>query len=125
MKNIKAQNGMTGIAWMLVIFLIGFFSYVILLLFPIYLENYNVKSVIGDLADGNEEITSASKLRETILKRLDINMVTSVPTSAISISRDANVFLVDIEYEIKEPFVGNIDLFITFKSLVEVPASNE
>jgi len=125
MKNIKSQNGMTGIAWMIVIFLLGFFAYIVMLLFPIYLENNNVKSIIGDLADSNEKFSSAAKLRRIIKKRFDINMTTSITAADVDISRDANVFLVNIDYEVREPFIGNIDLLITFKSEVEVPAENE
>ncbi|MFV1982882.1 MAG: DUF4845 domain-containing protein [Thiohalomonadales bacterium] len=125
MKNIKSQNGMTGIAWMIVIFLLGFFAYIVMILFPIYLENNNVKSIIGDLANSNENFSSAAKLRRTIKKRFDINMTTSVTAADVEISRDANVFLVNIDYEVREPFIGNIDLLITFKDEVEVPAVNE
>jgi len=116
---------MTGIGWMFVLFLIGFFTYVIMLLVPIYLENNSVNSVISDLADGNEKFISASELRKTINKRFDINMTTSINPADITISRDANMFVVDIDYEVREPFAGNIDLFFTFKSEVKIPASDE
>ncbi len=125
MKSIKSQNGMTGIGWMIVLFLIGFFAYILILLTPIYLENYSVKSVISDLADGSERFSTSSALRKIIHKRFDINMTTSVSAAEIEISRDANMFLVDVEYEVREPFIGNIDLYITFKSVVKIPAADE
>jgi hypothetical protein len=125
MINIKSQNGMTGIGWMIVMFLLGFFAYIIILVVPIYLENYNIKSVIGDLADSNERYNSASSLRRTINKRFDINMTTSVSAEDVTITRDTNMFLVDIDYEVREPFIGNIDLLFTFKSVVKIPAADE
>ncbi|MFV2061451.1 MAG: DUF4845 domain-containing protein [Gammaproteobacteria bacterium] len=125
MKSIKSQNGMTGIGWMIVLFLIGFFAYILILLTPIYLENYSVKSVISDLADGSERFSTSSALRKIIHKRFDINMTTSVTAAEIEISRDANMFLVDVEYEVREPFIGNIDLYITFKYVVKIPAADE
>lgn len=125
MKNLKYQRGMTGIAWMIVIALIMFFAYVAILLLPIYLENNSVKSVIGDLADGDDKFTTATQLRKIINRRLDINMATSVSSSDITISRDANIFVVTIDYEVREPFLGNIDLLFTFNSEVEVPADDE
>ncbi len=125
MKNLKYQRGMTGIGWMIVIGIIMFFAYIVILLLPIYLENNSVKSVIGDLADGDEKFTSGTELRKIINRRLDINMATSVSASDISISRDGNVFVVTIDYEVREPFLGNIDLLFTFKSDVEVPADDE
>ncbi len=125
MKTIKSQRGMTGIGWMIVIALIFFFAYIVILLLPIYLENSGVKSVISDLADGTESYSSVKALRSVINKRLDINMATSVSSGDITISRDADVFLVDIEYEVRESFLGNIDLLIKFKSVEEVPARDE
>ncbi len=125
MKNLKYQRGLTGIAWMIVIALIMFFAYVAILLLPIYLENNSVKSVIGDLADGDDKFTTATQLRKIINRRLDINMATSVSSSDITISRDANIFVVTIDYEVREPFLGNIDLLFTFNSEVEVPADDE
>lgn len=125
MKTIKSQRGMTGIGWMIVIALILFFAYTVMLLLPIYLENSSVKSVINDLADGTESYSSVKDLRSVINKRLDINMATSVSSADITISRDADVFLVEIEYEVRESFLGNIDLLIKFKSVEEVPARDE
>jgi hypothetical protein len=125
MKSIKSQKGMTGIGWMIVIALVMFFAYIVILLLPIYLENHSVKSVIQDLENGDESFATASKLRKIINRRLDINMATSVSSGDISISQDADVFIVDIDYEVREPFLGNIDLLITFKSSVEISASNE
>jgi len=125
MKSIKSQKGMTGIGWMIVIALVMFFAYVVILLLPIYLENHSVKSVIQDLESGDESFSTASELRKIINRRLDINMATSVSSGDISISQDADVFIVDIDYEVREPFLGNIDLLFTFKSSVEISASNE
>ncbi|VAW93540.1 hypothetical protein MNBD_GAMMA22-769 [hydrothermal vent metagenome] len=125
MKTVKSQRGMTGIGWMIVISLILFFAYTVILLLPIYLENQSVKSVINDLADGTETFATVKDLRSIINKRLDINMATSVSSSDIIISRDADLFLVEIEYEVRESFLGNIDLLIKFKSVEEVSARDE
>ena len=124
-KSLKSQRGMTGIGWMIVISLFLFFAYVLMILFPIYLDNYSVKSIISGLSESDESFTSAAKLRRTINKRLDVNAVTSVRAEDITITREADKFLVDIDYEVREPFLGNIDLLFTFKSVENVSASDE
>jgi len=124
-RTLKLQRGMTGIGWMLVISIGAFFAYTLILLFPIYLDNFSVKSIINGLADGDESFSSASKLRRILKIRLDVNSVTSVRYDDITISREADKFLLDIDYEVREPFLGNIDLVFTFKSVEYVPASDE
>lgn len=119
MKTIHSQKGMTGIGWMLVIALILFFAYTVMTLLPVYLESYNVGSVTKSLAD--EKDLTPKLIKSLLLKRLDINMATSVAAEDIYITRETNGFLVEIEYEVREPFIANIDLVLYFKKSIEIP----
>ena len=46
MKTLKRQQGMTGIGWLIILGMIGFFVSLGLRLFPVYSENFNVSSSI-------------------------------------------------------------------------------
>ena len=57
-----------------------------------------------------------------ILKRLDVNMVSSVTKDDIFIEKIKNTVIVDVEYEVRKPLFGNLDVIISFRKSVEAPA---
>ena len=76
MQSLKKQRGMTGLGWLTVLFLIGFFAFLGIKLAPIYLEHYSIKTVVKSLNDEpNITKTTPSEVRKLIMKRLKINSV--------------------------------------------------
>ncbi len=118
----QKQTGMTAIGWLIVVALIIMFVLVILKLFPIYMDGFKVGSILDDIE--NEPATSTMTpvaISKTILKRLDINMVSGVTKDHIYINKFKNSMTVEIEYEIRAKLVGNIDLVVHFNKSVTIP----
>jgi hypothetical protein len=123
MKLANHQQGMTlfGVAFTLL--LIGFATFTTLKLFPAYMQNFNVKGSLKSIeADRSQEYLGAVAVRDRVLKRLDINDVTQVDKEDIRIKRDGGLYLIDIDYEVRIPFMSNISLLIEFKNHAEVSA---
>ena len=72
--------------------------------------------------DKSREYLGAVAVRDTVLKRLDINNVNQVKKEDISISRDGGFYYIDIDYEVRIPFISNVSLLIDFKNHAEVSA---
>lgn len=120
MQSLKKQRGMTGIGWLLVLFLIGFFSFLAIKLIPIYLEHYSIKTVIESLND--EPLISKkspAEVRKLIKKRLKINSVYDFKKEYLTIKKGGGVMTVSVAYDVVEPMIGNVSVLVSFKEQVE------
>jgi len=117
------QQGITVFGVAFTMFLIGFVTFTTLKLFPAYMQNFNIRSSLqGMEGDKSREYLGAIAVRDTVLKRLDINNVTQVDKEDISVSRDGEYYYIDIDYEVKIPFISNVSLLLDFKNHAEVSA---
>ncbi len=117
------QRGMTGLGWLTVLALIGFFALLVLKLAPIYMDHYQVASSVKSL-EKEPLITrkSPAEIRNLLKRKLKINYVTDLPKDAIKIRKTGGVLKVDVDYQKKEHFFANIDFLVTFKENIELVA---
>ena len=115
------QKGMTGIGWLVVLALIGFFAMLIIKITPIYMENYSIKGVLASLKE-EPMITkkTVAEVRQMVQRRLKVNGVYDMHRDNIKIKRDGGVMTVDISYEVQKNMVGNIDILVVFSDKVEL-----
>lgn len=116
------QKGMTGISIMTLLVLIAFIAVTLLKIMPIYFDSFKVGDVVSSLK-GERGLgeKSPNELKTIILKRLDVNMVSDVTKEHIFIEKIKNEVLIDVEYEVRKPMFGNLDVIISFKKSAEVP----
>ncbi len=122
MKGLHQQRGVTGITMVLIVALVAFFSLLAIRLFPVYLEHFKVVSHLENLAseEGVSDL-SDKEIRKTLLKRFDIDDVENVRAEDIFIEHpDRNTTIVAIEYEVRTPAFGNVDMVVSFIDEVEV-----
>ena len=122
MKGLYHQRGVTGITVILIVALVAFFSLIAIRLFPIYLEHFKVTSHLHNLAaeDGAGKL-SDSEIRKILAKRFDIDDVEHVRAEDIFIEHpDRNTTIIAIEYEVRTPAFGNVDMVVSFVDEVEV-----
>jgi len=115
------QRGMTGAGWLLVLFLIGFFSLLTLKLAPIYMDNYKVRTVLASLEE-EPLITKkgVGEIRKMIKRRMKVNGFYDFDKDSIAITRDGGVTTVEIAYEVQENIAGNVDILVFFSDSVEL-----
>lgn len=116
MNTVKRQKGMTAIAMVLVLGMVGFFAMVAIRLFPIYLEHFSVASHLNSLAeDASVKDKSNREILSTLKKRFDIDDVKNVKEENIFIERNKNnSIVIAVEYEVRTPVIGNIDMMVSF-----------
>ncbi|HEB97056.1 MAG TPA: DUF4845 domain-containing protein [Sedimenticola thiotaurini] len=121
MNRIDRQRGMTGVGWLTVLALIGFFAMLILKLAPVYMEHYSVKTVLASLKEEPLITTrSVAEVRRLLKKRLTINGVYDMKKEAMKIKKEGGVMRVRIAYEVRKHMVGNVDVVISFDDQVEL-----
>ncbi len=118
---LSKQRGMTGLGWLTVLALIAFFSLLILKLAPIYLDHYSVASTVKSL-ESEPLITKKTpgEIRSLLKKRLKINYVSDLPKDAIKIKKAPGILKVDVNYQVRKPLFGNIELLLTFQEHIEL-----
>ncbi len=123
MQSKNKQKGLTGISIMVMLVAIAFIAVIFLKIMPIYFDAFKVGDVVAAMKDerglGDKPNNEIAKM---ILKRLDVNMVTDVTKEDILVERAKNIVYIDIEYEVRKPMFGNLDVIISFKKSVEAPA---
>ncbi|MBK8162374.1 MAG: DUF4845 domain-containing protein [Gammaproteobacteria bacterium] len=114
----KQQEGLTFLSLLIVLAVVGFFAYIGIKLTPIYLQHFSVTSSLQSLAEEESQGLAVGELRSRLLKRLEINSVTHVTEDDIKVRNEANSKTVTVQYEVQEPFYGNVSLLISFEDSV-------
>ena len=110
----KKQRGMTLISWILVLGIIAFFATVVMRLLPMYQEYYGVVQIMDGMKIElkNNKMTKNQVLL-MLYKRFDTGYIFSVKQDNIEILRGKNnvhVSKIVIDYEVRKPFMAQIDL---------------
>lgn len=116
------QQGLTAIALVLILAMIGFFAMIAIRLFPIYLEHF---SVVKHLENVSKETGIKGKsdkdILDTLNKRFQIDDVKHVTNENVFIEREkGGAMTIAIEYEVRTPAVANVEMVVSFVDEVEV-----
>lgn len=116
----SGQRGITLIGFLIVLAIVGFFAYIAMKLVPIYNEYFSIvsamKAVQSEPGIANKTPT---EIRGMLSRRFDIGYVKSVEPQDAKITR-ADGYILQIKYEVREPFVYNIDLVVSFDKSVNL-----
>lgn len=120
----KKQAGMTLIGWVIVLAIIAFFATLAMRLIPMYQEYYGVLQVMNDMEVELKNNKLTKKEVSTLLaRRFDIGYIFNVDKDDIEILRGKNnvhVTKIVIDYEVREPFMFQIDLIGHFHTEIDV-----
>lgn len=123
MTHARLQQGMTLVSWVFVLLILVFLVIFLLRVVPAYMEDFSVSSSLKSLKeDSFGTYSTPEQVLSAILRRLSVNNVDNVTAEDIEISRTGATFNVNVEYEVREPFLFNIDLVLTFNHRLEVQA---
>lgn len=119
--NIKKQDGMTLIGFIIVLGFVIFISFIGMKIAPIYMEYYGVVSAMNGVANerGSANL-SPYDIRVRVLNRLYVSYsADNVKEQNIKLVRRNGVHL-RIAYEVRKPVIGNLDVIATFDRSVRL-----
>ncbi len=123
MKLQRSQQGFTMVSLAFFLVLLGFAVFTALKLLPVYTDAFAVKASVESLeTERNVEYAGVLAVRNALLKRLGVNNVTAVGVDDISVTREDDTYQVEVFYEVRVPYMFNIDLVLTFENSAEVRA---
>lgn len=114
--TLRKQQGMTAISFIILLMIFGFVGMIAAKLFPVYLEHFKVSSALKSMAtDQRAKDASDDDIKETIMKKLQIDDVESLTKDDIQISDTRDGRTISIEYESRVNMVGNVDAVVKFE----------
>ncbi len=111
----RAQKG-SSLLTMLCFVVLGIILLLSLLrILPIYLDNFTLNRVITNM-DGSSQIKGASarEIRDALSRRLQIDNIEGLDVREIDIQVERDRATMTFTYERRSPFIGNIEVIITF-----------
>lgn len=117
------QAGMStgGVLLLIVAVILG--GMLALKMIPSYIQYFAVDDVVSGLVDDvklRDGQPQTREIRNLILKRLRVNGVYDFDPAYINIEKSQNRTSVIVEYEVREHFVGNVDVIMSFKSQADL-----
>ncbi|MDC9724418.1 MAG: DUF4845 domain-containing protein [Gammaproteobacteria bacterium] len=118
------QRGMTLISWVIVLGIIAFFATVTIRIVPMYQEYFGVVGILDNMAVEikNNKMTKA-QANLMLMRRFNTGYIKSVKKEHVEISRGKHtphVTRIAIDYEVRVPFIAQIDLIGHFKKEIDV-----
>lgn len=121
MKNYNKQRGVTMVTMIAGLGLLAFFVTIAITVAPVYIENFNVSSHVSRLEnDSRIKDMTKEEVRGTLLKRFGIDDVKNVARQDIYVKDVPGGYSIEVDYEVRKSFLGNVDLVIFFTETVEV-----
>jgi Tfp pilus assembly protein PilE len=117
MHSLSKQKGMTGIGWLIVLALIGFFTLLTLRMVPSYLEYYKVVSTLDSLAK-ESGYSNPAEIRKLLERRFDISYVSTITDKDVIIKSAGEFYRVQAKYDSIVHLFGNVSVMMSFDKQV-------
>jgi type II secretory pathway component PulJ len=116
------QQGMTLIGMVIVLTILGLIGFGVIQLVPVYLENMKIVQVLNQTQKDLEgQSATVADIRKALGKRVDIEALYDVDyRKDFVITRTGNGLKVQMKYERKRPYFGNVSLVADFDHAVEI-----
>jgi len=122
------QQGMTFLGWLIVLGLIGFFTTLILKLFPLYNEAFKVSTSLKAVASQVDIARkNSTDIRKFILRNFEVQDVDRFDRDSIKEVLKVNKIkgkkdrLITMKYEIRAPLIANLDIVMNYEDAIEIP----
>lgn len=119
--KIRNQSGVTGLGWLVILSVIGFFIFLGLKAVPLYIDHYRVSAVLESLREEPKGTYRSKKdVTKLMMKRLKINYVWNFDPKSIKVTNSKGGYDVHVKFEARENLFGPMDLAMRFDDKVSV-----
>lgn len=113
----QKQKGMTLLGFVIVLSVVGFAAYILMKLFPMYSEYYSVRQAMKGLSQEPGIATQdPARIQDLFFRRLYISYSENVKKEHVKLRRIDNGWQMEVNYEIRRPLVGNLDVVGKFNA---------
>ena len=117
----QKQQGITLISMIFILGMIAFFTLIVLKVSPIYMDHSKVVYALETLKNRTDiEKKSKREVWRSLSKQFNMNYVYDVKKKDVKITSRGGYLKVQIVYHVKEPFIGNLSVWVDFDDFIEV-----
>ena len=118
--SIRKNDGLTLIGFLIVLVMVLFFAYAGMRVVPMYLEYHALVNAMDKLKnDPAAKSMSPYKIKDSIQRSLWVSYASNnIGKEDIRISKKSDGINVRVAYEVREDFLGNIDIIASFDRTV-------
>ena len=110
------QGGMTLVSWLVILFGIGTLTLVAIRLAPVYIEAYEVGSILQTMeSDPELRQSTRREVWETLKKRLDINNISYIVAKNVKMNDVSKGLQLIVTYQARVHLLGNLDAVASFR----------
>lgn len=115
LAGLRKQAGASTLGILVAVLFFGSLLTLGIKLGPIYLDDLTIQEALEGLdgTDGLSDMTPGN-IRSLINKRLSVNNVRGFDAKNIELTKDGNLVIIDVEYEVRTSIISNIDAVVYF-----------
>lgn len=114
MNAVRSQRGLSFAGWLLTLVILGFVVSAGLKIVPHYTDYWSVKKSI-ETALADKSVQSIEELFSRVRRDMQVNSIREVDLNkALTVRESAGGFIAHLQYEQRDPLIGNLDIVVKF-----------
>ncbi len=121
LSSMRKQSGASALVIMIMVLFFGGLLTLVIKLGPAYLDDITIQEALESL-DGTEDLSSMgpAQVRGLINKRLSVNNVRGFDAKNITVEKNGEFVVINVDYEVRNNLFRNVDTVIHFQHEYEM-----
>lgn len=121
LSSMQKQSGASALVIMIMVLFFGGLLTLVIKLGPAYLDDITIQEALESL-DGTEDLSSMgpAQVRTLINKRLSVNNVRGFDAKNITVEKNGEFVVINVDYEVRNNLFRNVDTVIHFQHEYEM-----
>ena len=121
LSSMRKQSGASALVIMIMVLFFGALLTLVLKLGPAYLDDITIQEALESL-EGTEDLSSMgpAQVRSLINKRLSVNNVRGFDAKNITVEKNGELVVINVDYEVRNNLFRNVDTVIHFQHEYEM-----
>jgi len=121
LSSMHRQSGASALVIMIMVLFFGGLLTLAIKLGPAYLDDITIQEALESL-EGTEDLSTMgpAQVRSLINKRLSVNNVRGFDEKNITVEKDGDLVIINVDYEVRNNLFRNVDTVIHFQHEYEI-----
>ncbi|ARM85170.1 MULTISPECIES: DUF4845 domain-containing protein [Marinobacter] len=121
LSSMHRQSGASALVIMIMVLFFGGLLTLAIKLGPAYLDDITIQEALESL-EGTEDLSTMgpAQVRSLINKRLSVNNVRGFDEKNITVEKDGDLVIINVDYEVRNNLFRNVDTVIHFQHEYEM-----
>ncbi|GGE68375.1 hypothetical protein GCM10011533_20920 [Streptosporangium jomthongense] len=115
------QGGASALVVLIMVLFFGSLLTLVIKIGPAYMDDFTIQEALESL-DGTEGLSQMgpAQVRTLINKRLSVNSIRGFDAKDISVEKDGDLVVINVDYEVRNNIFRNVDTVVHFQHRYEM-----